>query len=179
MKTTPLETSRLRLRALANADWEAYSRMCADAETMQFIGEGKTLTRAETWRSIAFFLGHWELRGYGMWAVEEKATGAFLGRVGLHKPEDWPGLEIGWMIDRNRWREGFASEAGRAAMDFAFGQLNIDRLISLIHPRNAGSVRVAEKLGMNRGAALMLQGREVLVYERASDQRKASFPRIS
>ncbi len=84
--TQSLETPRLLLRQFRESDWDAYAQMSADAEVMRYIGTGVTLTRDESWRSIANFLGHWQLRGYGMYAIESKESGEFVGRVGIHDP---------------------------------------------------------------------------------------------
>jgi RimJ/RimL family protein N-acetyltransferase len=88
-----LETQRLRMRQFGESDWDAYALMCADPEVMRHIGTGVVLTRDEAWRSIAGVLGHWQLRGYGMWALESKETGEFIGRVGFIDPPGWPGFE--------------------------------------------------------------------------------------
>ena len=159
-----LETERLLLRQFRESDLDDFARMCADPESMRYIGEGRTLNRAEAWRSIAFFLGHWRLRGYGLWAAEEKSTGQFLGRVGLYYPEGWPVLEVGWSIDRQRWGEGFATEGGRAAIRWAFENLDIERLSSVIHPDNAASIRVAEKLGERLLRHDEIAGQPVVIY---------------
>ena len=140
------ETERLRLRQFCEADLDAYARMTADAETMRWVG-GQVFTRAEAWRHIAYLLGHWALRGYGLWAVEEKATGRLLGRVGLYYPEGWPGLEVGWLLARDAWGHGYATEAGAAALDFGFRVLLAPRIVSVIHVENAASIRVALRLG--------------------------------
>ena len=68
-------------------------------------------SRADAWRQIAMIIGHWQLRGYGLWAVEERATGALVGRIGLFKPEGWPGFELGWMLRRDAWGQGYATRA--------------------------------------------------------------------
>lgn len=115
---------------------------------------------------MAQLLGHWELRGYGLWAVEEKRTGTFVGRIGLIYPEGWPAIEVGWLIDRERWGEGFATEGGRAAMQFAFDRLNLTRISSVIRPQNAPSIRVAEKLGMQAERSEQLFGWDVVIYSR-------------
>lgn len=133
---------------------------------MRFIGEGRPLTRAEAWRSMAVLLGHWQLRGYGMWAVEEKLTGDFLGRIGLHNPEGWPVLEVGWLLDRAHWGKGLAPEGGAAAIQFAFEQLRLDHISSLIDPRNAPSIRVANKLGMRFERNTQVNGHDVVIYGR-------------
>lgn len=90
-----LETDRLILRPFCEADLDAYSEMCADSDVMRYIGVGQPLSRSEAWRNMAMILGHWQLRGYGLWAVEEKAGGAMIGRIGCWYPEGWPDCEIG------------------------------------------------------------------------------------
>ena len=121
--------------------------MTADPEVMRFMGDGHTFDREEAWKAIAGFLGHWQLRGYGLWAVEERDTGRLVGRCGLYNPEGWPGLEVGWLLERSCWGLGYATEAGRASLEHAWHELGATHVISLIHPDNAASIRVAERLG--------------------------------
>lgn len=83
----------------------------------------------------------------GMWAVEDRSSGALIGRIGFYEPEGWPGLELGWMLARSCWGRGLATEGARAALAFAFGRLQRSHVISLIRPENAVSLRVSEKLG--------------------------------
>ena len=92
-------------------------------------------------------LGHWQLRGFGFWAVEERATGTLLGRIGFFKPEGWPDFELGWMLRREAWGRGYATEGARRAMAHAFTAMDRDHVISLIFPGNDPSIRVAERLG--------------------------------
>ncbi len=159
-----LETERLVLRSFRVGDLDAYARMTADPEVMRYIGDGRTLDRAETWRSVAYFLGHWQLRGFGIFAAEEKATGALVGRIGLYQPEDWPGLEVGWLLARERWGRGYATEGGRACLRHAFEALGADHVISVIHPDNAASIRVAERLGERFERRATVGGAEVSIY---------------
>ena len=161
----PLETERLRLRAFRNEDLDAYAPMCADPEVMRYLGTGVTLSRGDAWRSMAGFLGHWALRGYGMWALEEKATGAFVGRAGFLNPEGWPGFELGWTLGRQHWGRGYATEAARRALDYAFEELAQPRVISLIRPGNEPSKRVAERLGQKPVREIELLGGPATVYE--------------
>jgi RimJ/RimL family protein N-acetyltransferase len=163
--STILETERLLLRPFTNADHDAYAAICADAEVMRYIGTGVTLNRDEAWRSMANILGHWTLRGYGMYAIEVRDTGELVGRAGYLDPPGWPGFELGWLLGRGHWGRGYASEAARACLDHAFGELGRDRVISLIRPDNARSIRVAEKLGERLAGELELLGGKALVYE--------------
>ena len=165
MTIPELETDRLRLRAFRNEDLDAYAAMCADPEVMRYLGTGVTLSRADAWRSMAGFLGHWALRGHGMWALEEKATGTLVGRAGFLEPEGWPGFELGWTLGRPYWGRGFATEAARRALDFAFRELDRARVISLIRPANTPSLRVAERIGEVRAGEIELLGGPCHVYE--------------
>jgi RimJ/RimL family protein N-acetyltransferase len=160
-----LETERLLLRPFRNADHGAYAAMCADPEVMKFLGTGVTLNSMEAWRSIASMLGHWELLGYGMFAAEVKATGELAGRVGFLDPPGWPGFELGWVLGRRHWGQGYAIEGARACLDYAFGALARERVISLIRPGNERSIRVAERLGERLAGELELLGSKALVYE--------------
>jgi RimJ/RimL family protein N-acetyltransferase len=160
-----LDTDRLRLRAFRNADHAAYAAICADPEVMKYIGTGVTLSAPDAWRSMAGILGHWRLLGYGMFAVEVKATGELAGRVGFLDPPGWPGFELGWLLGRAHWRKGYATEAARACLAHAFGALNHDRVISLIRPANEPSIRVAERLGERLAGEVELLGARALVYE--------------
>lgn len=157
-----LETERLRLRAFRLSDFEDYAAMCWDPEVARYLLT--RLTREQAWRHLAFLVGHWVLRGYGMWAVEEKETGAFVGRIGFADPEGWPGCELGWALVRRFWGGGYATEGARAALAYGFTVLRKDRVISLIHPENQASIRVAERLGERLEGRAEILGKEYLVY---------------
>jgi len=138
--------------------------MCADPEVVRFLGDGKTLSRTDAWRHIAVFLGTWQLRGYGTWAVEEKVSGRFVGRVGYIHPEGWPGIELAWALSRPFWGRGLASEAARACLDHGFRSNGFDHVIHLIHPQNQRSIAVAEKLGAKRESSIEIFGKPALIY---------------
>jgi RimJ/RimL family protein N-acetyltransferase len=157
-----LETERLVLRMFRESDTDAYAEMMADPEVMRFLG--KPLSRAEAWRNMAMVIGHRQLRGYGFWAVEERASGELVGRVGCWRPEGWPGFEIGWTLRRAYWGRGYATEAARASITHAFTSLRQSRVISLIAPDNHNSIRVAERLGEKVEGEWEIFGTKVLVY---------------
>jgi RimJ/RimL family protein N-acetyltransferase len=149
---------------LREEDFEEYAAMAADAEVSRYLGEGKPLSRGDAWRQMAFILGHWQLKGYGMWAVEEASTGRLAGRIGFLYPEGWPGFELGWTLAREFWGRGYATEGARRALDFAFEEMGRDHVISLIRPDNAASIRVAERLGESLEDSVELFGGEALIY---------------
>jgi len=145
MKIPTLETQRLRLRAFRNDDFDPYARFMADPEVTKFLGG--PMARGDAFRSFTAMIGHWELRGFGPWAVERKSDGAFIGRIGLSFPEDWPATEVVWTLAREYWGHGYATEAARSSLDYGFRKLPLPRLVSMIDPDNRGSQRVAERLG--------------------------------
>lgn len=164
MTTPTLETERLWLRAFREEDLDAYAAICADPEVMRYLGDGRVLSRADAWRQMALIIGHWTLRGYGLWAVEERATGVLIGRLGFFNPEGWPGFELGWMLRRASWGQGYATEGAGRALAHAFTEMGRDHLISLIRPDNRASIRVAERLGERLERRTDLFGQEALVY---------------
>lgn len=165
-----LETERLILRQFCQADLDAYAEICANPEVMQYFATGQPWTRLESWRSMAVILGHWQLRGYGLWAVEEKASRALIGRIGCWQPEGWPDFEIGWLLKRAAWGQGYATEAARASIQYAFEQLGRSHIISLIAPENYRSIRVAERLGEQLEGKAEVVGRTCLVYRLDREQ---------
>ena len=159
-----IETERLLLRAWRPDDFEDFARISADPEVMRYIANGQPATRSQAWRAMAVFVGHWVLRGYGLWAAEERGTGKFVGRIGLWSPEGWPGLEVGWLLDRGYWGRGLATEGARAVLDYAFTTLHADHVISVIHPGNRRSIRVAEKIGERFEREYDFDGNPTLIY---------------
>ncbi|MGZ5037690.1 MAG: GNAT family N-acetyltransferase [Usitatibacter sp.] len=160
-----LETPRLVMRQLRESDWDPLALMYADPDVMRFIGTGVTLNREETWRSIANMLGHWQLRGFGMWALEIRETGEIAGRAGFIEPPGWPGFELGWLLGKPYWGKGYATEAARAALRHGFDAMGRERIVSFIRPGNAPSIRVAERLGETLAGEIELLGAKSLVYE--------------
>jgi RimJ/RimL family protein N-acetyltransferase len=158
-----LETQRLVLRPFREEDLDDYAEMCGDTLVMKYLG-GAPLNRMDSWRNMATVVGHWQLRGFGPWAVEELASGQLVGRVGCWRPEGWPGLELAWTLRRQFWGKGYATEAARAALDVAFSHLAQSHVISMIHIENEASLRVARRLGMRLEGSAELLGHPVVVY---------------
>lgn len=154
-----LETERLELRTWRPEDFEDYAAMSADPDVMRFLAaDGKPLSRFQAWQGFCGMIGHWAVRGFGMFAVIERATGDFVGRVGPWHPEGWPDFEIGWTLCSAHWGKGYATEAASRCVEYAFTELQRQHLISLILPENVRSIRVAQRLGQQ------LEGEAVLPH---------------
>ncbi len=166
--TPRLQTPRLVMREWRESDLDAHAAMSADPEVQRHL-EG-VLDRAQSWRSMALSSGHWALRGYGSWVVERKSDGVVLGRVGLWNPEGWFGVEVGWKLARHAWGEGYATEAAAAAITWAFANLDLDQVISVVNPENTASIRVAQRLGMTKShdADLHRQPVTIMALNRAA-----------
>ena len=159
-----LRTDRLVLRAFTPDDFEPFAQIVSDPEVVQYLDAGAPISREECWRGMALFIGHWHLRGYGWWAVEDRRSRDFLGRIGLYNPEGWPGIEIGWLLRRDKWGAGLATEGATAALTFAFDVVGATHVISLIDVRNTRSIRVAEKIGERYEHDTNHNGRTLAVY---------------
>jgi RimJ/RimL family protein N-acetyltransferase len=166
-----LETERLRLRPFRESDIDDYAALNADPEVMRFLGG--PWGRGRSWRHMAFLLGHWHLGRPGMWAVEHGESGAFLGTVGFSEPEGWPGFELAWKLARRWWGQGYATEAARTALDFAFTVLHKEQVISLIDPKHQASIRVAEKIGESLLGSIDHVGQEMLCFGVGREGRRA------
>lgn len=137
---------------------------------MRFIGGGATRTAAEATRSIDAFEREWAAKGFGLFAVEEKRTGAFIGFTGLSSPdflpEVLPSVEIGWRFAKPSWGNGYASEAAAAALDFGVAKRGLTDIVSIYQIGNGASERIMQKLGMvfDRTSLDPTCNREVAVY---------------
>lgn len=144
MQIPTLTTPRLTLRAPKAEDFDVFADFFM-SERAQFVGG--PATREQSWRMLATELGHWPLRGYGRWAVEETATGRFAGIIGPWNPDGWPEPEIGWDLMNGFEGKGYATEAALASLEYAYGTLGWTTAISLVAPPNHGSRKVAQRLG--------------------------------
>ena len=160
---TELSTDRLRLRIFRLEDFEVHAAICADPEVMRYIRAGP-LSRADAWWQIARYVGHWQLRGYGMWAVIERSTNRLIGHLGFLHPEGGEGFELGWALARDAWGKGYALEGTQAAVEHAFTALDQDHIACVIRPENTRSIRLAERLGATLERETEEAGRRLLVY---------------
>ena len=159
-----LTTERLLLRCFRHEDLDAYAEMMASPDVVRHLGAGIPLSRADAWLQMAMLTGHWVLRGYGVWAVEERATGRFLGRIGCMNQEGFPAFEIAYTLGSWAWGKGFAREGAAAALDFARNVLKHPEITSIIRPANTASIRVATSLGAVPGETVEFFGAPSVLY---------------
>ena len=148
-----IETERLILRKPRPADAVDLAVAYADPEVVRFMGDGSTATREQLDQEIRQWLERWESWGLSLCSLERREDGRVVGRAGflLWDPETWdiPGneTELGWLLAREHWGRGYATEAALALRDWAFEERGLTRLISLINHENLRSIRVAERIG--------------------------------
>jgi len=167
-----IETPRLSMRLHRIEDFDASAAMWADPEIVRHIS-GVPATREQSWARIMRYRGHWSLLDYGYWVVEDRATGTFIGEVGFadYHRESQPSLdgmpELGWALARHAHGKGYATEAVRASLRWAEEHFAAStRIVSMIAPENAASIRVAEKCGLSVWQEACYQNSRVFLYAR-------------
>ncbi|MDE9445186.1 GNAT family N-acetyltransferase [Xenorhabdus bovienii] len=148
-----LETERLLLRGWKEEDREPFFRLNSDPEVMEFFFN--TLNKEQNNTLVDNFIRKFETQGgWGLWAVERKQDGEFIGMIGLNIPSEelpcYPCVEIGWRLDKPFWGKGYACEAARRIFDFAFTEAGLDEVVAFTSVLNYRSESVMKKLGMIR-----------------------------
>jgi RimJ/RimL family protein N-acetyltransferase len=167
-----LETPRLSLRAYTLEDFEAYAAMWADKEVTRHIGDGSPKSGEESWTSLLRAAGHWQMLGYGSWAIDEKARGCFVGGIGFNASKRDRGetlkdlLELGWMFTSSASGKGYATEALQAALAWGRTHFGPVRVIAITAPDNFASMRVAQKCGFNEFHRGLSVGRPRVFFDR-------------
>ncbi|MFO1038487.1 MAG: GNAT family N-acetyltransferase [Geminicoccaceae bacterium] len=155
MTVTPsISTRRLLLRPWRDGDLQPFAALNADPRVTEYFPE--TIDRAESDETVAYIREHFERHGFGPWAVEESASGEFIGCVGLLVPSFeapfMPCVEILWRLAHEHWGKGYATEAASACLDEAFGPVGLDEVVAFTVPGNLRSRAVMERLGMRHAA---------------------------
>lgn len=172
-----LETERLILRGRRVDDFPAYADMWAHPDVVRYTA-GKPLSREEAWIKFARMAGLWALTGYGFWAVEEKASGKFIGEAGPaeFRRDIEPSLdgkpEFGWGFIPSVYGQGYATEAVSAALDWALKTRTEETYCCIIDRENAASIRVAAKCGFRKTTETVYKGAPVHIFERAGRAAK-------
>lgn len=140
-----LTTERLLLRGPERGDLPAYTRFVTSAPSLK--AQGETATAEQAWFWFLSGIGHWQWHGFGFFTVVERPTGDPVGRVGLLRHSNWPGIELAWHLFEGAEGKGFATEAAIAVRAWAQRDLGLDRLCSYIDRQNTRSQAVAQRLG--------------------------------
>ncbi|MDJ0900703.1 MAG: GNAT family N-acetyltransferase [Xenococcus sp. MO_188.B8] len=145
-----LQTQRLILRDWQSSDLEPFAQMNADAEVMKYFPA--SLSRQESDRLVERIENHHQIHGFGLWAVEERSTGSFIGSVGLNMPSFQahftPTVEVGWRLARPFWGQGYATEGARKAISYGFEIIELSEIVSFTSQLNLRSIAVMKRLGM-------------------------------
>jgi RimJ/RimL family protein N-acetyltransferase len=156
------ETERLALVSFAVRHEGPLAAFYAGDEGARFVGG--PLSAADAWRRLAAFIGHWQLRGFGPWALELKSSRRWIGWVALWQPPEFPEMELGYALVHEARGQGFATEAARRAHAHAFATMRRATLVSFIRPENVASQRVAARLGARPDGGVMLHDKPVDVW---------------
>jgi RimJ/RimL family protein N-acetyltransferase len=156
-----IETERLLLRELVNADLDEFVALHRDPEVVRYV---RPLDRAQAQKRLQASGQEWEQRGHGLLAVLERDGGRLLGRVGLRYWPQFRETEAGWLLHRDAWGHGYATEAGRACVDWGFATLAVPYITAMIAPENTRSTRVAQRLGFEPVREDVLLGDPVIVH---------------
>ena len=171
-----LETSRLRLRGFRADDFDAWFAFTRTPAFYRYLSP-EAMPAEEIWKLLLRSAGHWVIMGYGFWAVEEKATGHFVGGVGfLHllraiEPPLGEAPEIGWVLDPARHGQGYASEAVAAVLAWGENHFGPVRTVCIIHPENEPSLRLAAKFGYREYARATYHAEPIVLLERPGQLR--------
>jgi RimJ/RimL family protein N-acetyltransferase len=166
-----IETERLILRSFRADDFAPCAAIWADPAVVRHT-TGKPLSAEEVWHRLLRYAGLWPILGYGFWAVQERASGEYVGELGFcdFKRDLQPSLngapEIGWILASRVHGKGYASEAVRAAIAWGDQHFPDTRTVCLIHPENAPSIRLAEKFGFRDYARTTYKEHDVIMFER-------------
>lgn len=140
-----METEHLLFRQWRSGDFPIYAEVYSKDETARFIGG--VMERPKAWRHLASVIGHWTLRGFGVWAIEEKKTNLFVGCAGLWQPEGWPNLELPYWFLPEAYEAGLGVEAVRLVLAYAKEKFPKTQLVTYMPPESKASIAVAEAVG--------------------------------
>ena len=162
MNIPTLTTERLIMRGWRESDLDSLVEFHSDSLTKSIYKIEPI--RGDIWRRIAMGIGHWHLRGFGVWLLEEKETHDYVGQCGHWHPDGWPEVEVGYGVHPRHRGKGYAVEAATLARDYGYEKHHFKRLVSYIQPSNANSIRVAEKMGAVPDGTFDMSGIPHTVY---------------
>lgn len=172
MKIPTLETPRLIIRAHSIDDFAALKAMWADPQVVKYIS-GVPSTEGQSWMRLMNYLGHWELLGYGYWAIVEKSSNAYIGDIGIadFKRDITPSIsgtpEAGWVLCSAAHGKGYALEALKAVLEWADRNLAHSKTVCIINKENERSNLLAEKCGYKKSVETVFNDKDVVIFSRS------------
>ena len=173
---TKLETLRMWLRPLAKADLDILAEIYSAPEVMRYRLISQPVSRKQTQEMLASYLAHWEQYGFGRWATIYKANQWLIGHCGLEYLASLNEVEVNYLLAREYWGQGLATESAIALLRYGFESLQVERLVALAKPENLASRRVMEKIGMQYEKTIQLYGVEWVFYTINSSEWKTLTP---
>jgi len=165
MDIPTLTTKRLTLRPFRQEDAVIMAQLLAEPEVLRYFPSSGTFDLERARRMISGLLKHWQERGYGLWAVTRREDRALLGRCGLQYLAEIDGVEVDFILGKPYWKQGYATEAGLAVIQYGFSVLQLSRIAGIVHVDNLASQGVLQKLGMARQQQARFFGIDCYRYE--------------
>lgn len=159
-----LETERLYLREYNLSDVKRMAEIHADEDTMKYIGKGGVRNEEQTRRGIEYFIKGQTENGFTLWAVIEKETGNLIGHCGLDYIPDKSDIEIAYLLAKECWGKGYATEIAKETLRYAREKLNLNRIVAMTFPENLPSIKVLDKIGMKPDGTREFHGIEYLFF---------------
>lgn len=168
MKTP--ETERLYLREFVEEDLERLSEIYADEEVMKYIGKGVPLDVEQTGKIInAWTKKYYNEYGFGIWALIEKPSNLLIGHCGFNWLQDKSDIEIAYLLAKDYWGKGLATEISKATLQYGFDVLNLKKIVALAYPQNLSSINVIKKIGMNSAGQKIFFETQFLFYTKMNN----------
>jgi Acetyltransferases, including N-acetylases of ribosomal proteins len=159
-----IKTDRLILRAFTLDDLDSLFSIFSDPDVVRYLGYGTSPSRLETQAILNSYFAHWQKRGFGRWGLVCKQSGQLIGYCGLRWRDHLDSPEIVYLLAKEFWGKGLATEAARACLRYGFERLGFERIIAVTRPENVASQRVMEKIGMGYEGTTRLDDMDLVVY---------------
>lgn len=163
--TPTIQTGRLALRPFGGTDAETFHAILAGKDVLRYFPRTEPPPLERVRRLLASYEEHWRRRGFGIWAVEDPSGSALMGRCGLQEIPDTGEIEVDFLLGRNFWGRGITTEAARESLRFGFETGEIETVVGIVHPDNAASRRVLEKIGLGNPRRTVYFGMDCCRYE--------------
>jgi ribosomal-protein-alanine N-acetyltransferase len=144
-----VETARLRLRPFVPADIDALAPIYGDPDVMRYMRTGNPAPRERVAFVIDYYIRYWQEHPFGLWAVERRDDRSLIGQCGLFHLDNTPEVEVAYLLAKDAWGQGFATEAAAATLRYGFETVGLDRIVAVVRPQNIASQHVLEKIGLD------------------------------